>query len=167
MPFGKGLHSIFHRSKDEETKNTALLKEQKPVSEGSMGNDIPGTNLTELTLPLTNGGYETLIIPNDHHPRDPECPDSEHWHFRHGSRKASVAASDTGDEPKGASDVEKAQFIMLTGQTAGMNAAEVKEFLEKRGVVDGFSVMKRQQKVTPKGQGGGYYVLAGADSGAM
>lgn len=74
--FGKSLHSIFHRSKHEDPKDARLI-EKDTASRGSMGNDIPGTNLTELTLPLTNGGYETLIIPNDHHPRDPQCPESE------------------------------------------------------------------------------------------
>lgn len=161
--FGKNLHTIFHHTKDENPKDS-LPKEQNPASQGSMGNDVPGTNLVELSLPLTNGGYETLLIPNDHHPRGPQCPDPEHWHFRHGSRKASVAAADTGDTPKGASDVEKAEFILLTKQTQGMSAEEVKEFLEKRGVVDGFNVMKRQQKGQ---QGAGYYQVVGADSGAM
>lgn len=46
-----------------------------------------------------------------------------------------------------------------------MSAEQVKEFLEKRGVVDGFSVMRRQQQ---KGEeGGGYYQLVGPDAGAM
>jgi hypothetical protein len=166
MPFGKHLHSIFHSSKHEES----LLNDQKPGSQGSMGNDIPGTNLVELILPLTGGGTETLIVPNDHVPRDQRCPSPEHWHFSAGTRKASAAAADTGDTPKGASDVEKAEFILLSRQTAGMTPDEVKEFLEKRGVVDGFDVMKRKERhtVKPKGESAGsYYVVTAADSGAF
>ena len=71
-------------------------------------------------------------MPNDPQLRDPNNADGT-WNFHRKYRKASAAASDTGDEPKGASDVEKAEFELLMRETQRMRPEELKAYLQKEG----------------------------------
>lgn len=86
------------------------------------------------------------------------------WKYQHGARKASVAASDTGEKTVHASDVEKAQYLSLMQQTKGMTAEQIKEFLQKRGTIDGWKLMHRWEEGKT---GEGYAQVVGADSGTM
>ena len=125
----------------------------------------PPPSTRTLTLPLTGGDTETLLIPNDQIPADPDPTRTPlHWNFHLKARHASVAASDTGENVTAASNVEKARFAKLMQETKGMNAEQVKEFLKGKGVVDGAKVMRRWEE----GKGGeGYMQVVGADRGTF
>jgi hypothetical protein len=142
------LNTETHAAPDHETTSTTGLIE------------TPQPSTKTITLPLT--GTETLIIPNDTPSRLPG--DSSTWKYQRGARKASVAAADTGENAVAVSDVEKAQYVNLLQQTKGMNAEQIREFLAKRGSVDGGKVMRRWEEGKT---GEGYMQVAGPDSGAM
>ena len=144
------LNTETHAAPDHETTSTTGLIE------------TPQPSTKTITLPLTGGGTETLIIPNDTPSRLPG--DSLTWKYQHGARKASVAAADTGENAVAASDVEKAQYVSLLQQTKGMNAEQIREFLAKRGSIDGGKLMRRWEEGKT---GEGYMQVAGPDSGAM
>jgi hypothetical protein len=157
------IEKFLHRNVQHETQTQNHSAPIDPETQSTSGLIQPTHPETRtLTLPLTGGGTETLVIPNDVPSR--LDGDSETWKYKHGARKASIAAADTGDKTVHASDVERAQYKLLMEQTKGMNAEQLREFLKKRGSVDGGKVMRRWEE----GKGGeGYMMVAGPDSGAM
>ena len=149
---GSRKHSILHPFHHE--KHTT--KSDEALVYPTTGND--NDDKVELILPLTGAGEEHLFVANDHPAQDPSNADGS-WDFHPKYRKTSVAAADTGDEAKGGSDVEKAEFAMLMRETQGMSPEEVKAHLKKRGAVDGGKI------IFPKGQGA--QQMTGADGGAF
>lgn len=128
------VDKLLHRNtstpdtaQDSETQSTTGLIHAPPSSTRT------------ITLPLEGGGTETLVvsahsqtqvqsylpvpsvsnplpyeqIPNDQIPRDPSNSTPESWHFNRSTRKASIPASDTGENTTASSDVEKAHFASL------------------------------------------------------
>jgi hypothetical protein len=165
------VDKLLHRDSSNHPKthhNTTATTNPDPETQSITGllpsSTPPPPSTRTLTLPLTGGGTETLIVPNDQVPADPANSDPSHWNFHLNARHASVAASDTGENVTAASDVEKARYAKLMQETKGMNAEQVKEFLKGKGVVDGAKVMRRWEE----GKGGeGYMQVVGADRGTF
>lgn len=156
------IEKLLRRSSPEAPAKD--LDHETQSTTGLIDASNPHPTHRTITLPLTGGGTETLVVPNDQVPRDPNNNDPESWKFHLGARKASVAASDTGDKAAGASDVEKAQYKSLMEQTKGMTAEQVHDFLKKRGTVDGGKVMRRWEEGKT---GEGYMQVVGADRGTF
>ena len=157
--------SLVEKLLRRKASPTAAIDPETQSTTGLIKTDNSTTSeMTTITLPLTGGGTETLVIPNDARPADPQNADPEGWKFHLKHRNASAAASDTGDRPGFASDVEKAQFLSLMEQTKGMNEEQIKAFLKTRGSVDGGKVMRNFKEGK---SGGGYMQVVGGDRGAF
>jgi hypothetical protein len=65
----------------------------------------------------------------------------ETWHFN-GHRKASVPATDVGEQPRHTSVDDQELFETLMKETKGMSEEQVKEYLSKRPQIDGAKIMR-------------------------